>query len=202
MFNNIFVLHLLLPNIDAMKNLMSLTRSLTSNLLLKKLAQHTLVQTFCLSWFITLATQIKVPFYPVPMIMHDWAIMLVALLAARRVALGAVLLFLSYPVMGIPVFDVSGLALFLDPTAGYLVGFVLMTAIITTLKDRYSNGSFGVNLGIVMIGNVVLFAAGLSWLAYLMGWHIAIKVGLLPFVWINITKVLSAASVATYWRRA
>jgi len=107
---------------------------------------------------------------------------------------------LSYPVMGMPIFDVSGLALFLDPTAGYLAGFVLMTTIITTLKDRYSNGNFGVNLGIIMIGNVTLFAAGLSWLAYLMGWRMAIQVGLLPFVWINITKVLLAASVATYWK--
>ena len=180
---------------------MSLTRSLTNNLVLKKLAQHTIAQVFCLSWFIVLAAQIRVPFYPVPMVMHDWAIMLIALLATRRVAIGAVLLFLSYPVMGIPLFDVSGLALFLDPTAGYLIGFVLMTIVITTLRDRSSNKSFGAQLGIVMIGSVVLFAAGLSWLAYLMGWTVAIQVGLLPFVWINITKVLLAVSVATYWKQ-
>ena len=179
---------------------MSLTRSLASNLALKKLAQHTLVQTFCLSWFITLAAQIEVPFYPIPMTMEDWAIMLIALTAAPSVAIGATFLFLGYAVIGLPVLStgVTGLTLFFTPTAGFLAGFILMSATISMLKDRYSGSNFWVQLGIVLVGNVVLFAAGLGWLAYLMDWRVAIQVGLLPFLWINITKVLLATSVATY----
>ena len=186
-----------------MKQLVSLTKSLTSSLVLRKLAQHTLVQSFCLSWFIALAAQIKVPFYPVPMTMQDWAIMLIALTAAPSVAVRAVLLFLGYAVAGLPVLSsgVTGLTLFFTPTTGFLVGFILMSATISTLKERYPNGNFWVQLGIVLIGDVVLFAAGLSFLAYLIGWPMALQVGLLPFVWINLTKVLLAASVATYWRK-
>ena len=182
-----------------MKKLVPQIKSWTGVLLPTALGEYTLMQAFCLSWFIVLATQIKVPFYPVQMTMHDWAIMLVALLAARRVAIGAVLLFLSYPVMGLPVFDVSGFALFFDPTAGYLVGFILMTATIATLKERYPAGGFWTQLGIVFVGSVVLFTAGLSWLAYLMGWPMALQVGLLPFVGIQPMKVALAAALSVYW---
>ncbi|MEM9416916.1 MAG: biotin transporter BioY [Bacteroidota bacterium] len=161
--------------------------------------EYTLVQAFCLSWFLVLAAQIKVPFYPVQMTMHDWAIMLVALLAARRVAMGAVLLFLSYPVIGLPVFDVSGFALFFDPTAGYLIGFILMTTTVTTLKEHYPAGRFWTQLGIAFVGSVVLFTAGLSWLAYLMGWPMALQVGLLPFLGIQPMKIVLAAALSVYW---
>lgn len=182
---------------------MPLTRSLTSNLIFKSLTQYTLVQSFLLSWCITLAAQIKVPYYPIPMTMEDCIIMVIALTVAPSVAMGAIFLFLSYAIIGLPVLSsgATGLTILISPTAGFLVGFILMSVTIAVLKELCLSDSFWIQLWITMIGNIVLFSAGLSWLAYLMGWHMAVRIGLLPFVWINVTKVLLAASLATYWKR-
>lgn len=186
-----------------MKNLMIQTTSRIGALLPASLWKHILVQSFCMSWFIVLTAQIKVPFYPVPMTMEDWAIMFIALTAAPSVAVRATMLYLSYAAIGLPVLSsgVTGLALFSTPTAGFLVGFVLMSSTISIFKECYPNGNFWAQLGIVLVGNIVLFAAGLSWLSYLIGWPMALKVGLLPFVWVNLTKVLLATSMATYWKQ-
>jgi len=62
--------------------------------------QHASVQAFCASWFIVLAIQMAVPLYPIPMTIQRFAIALVALLATRRTAACAVLLYLTYGVIG------------------------------------------------------------------------------------------------------
>lgn len=162
--------------------------------------QHAFVQAFCASWFITLAAQIKVPFYPVPMTIEDWAIMLVALLATRRAVVGAVLLFLAYGVVGLPVLSsgATGLSMFLGPTAGYLVGFILMGVAIASLNERYPASSFWPRLGFVLLGNVLLFGLGVGFLAHLIGWKMAFQAGLLPFVWIQPTKAALAACLSVY----
>ena len=185
-----------------MQSLVSLNKSLTSASPRTKLWRHTLVQSFCLSWFIALTAQVKAPFYPIPMNLNDWTIMLIALLAARRVAVGAVLLYLSYATMGLPVLasEATGLSMFLGPTAGYLVGYILMSATIAARQAHYPTGKFWVQLGVVLVGNIVFFTAGLSWLAYLMGWQMALQVGLLPFVWIQSMKVALAAALSVYIR--
>lgn len=166
------------------------------------LREHTLVQSFCISWFIVLAAHIKVPFYPIPMIMNDWAIMLVALVAAPRTAVGAVLFFLGYGVVGLPVLSsgVVGLSMFTGPTAGYLAGFVFMSLAITLLKSLCTASGFWVQLGVVLLGNVLLFGLGVGFLAHLMGWKMAIQTGLLPFIWMQPAKAALAAALSVYWR--
>lgn len=182
---------------------MPLTKLLKTVLLLRKLVQNTLIQSFCLSWLIALSAQIKVPFYPVPMTMEDWAIMLIALTAPLSIAVGATVLYLSYAVMGLSVLSsgVTGFGLFFSPTAGFLAGFILMSTTIAALKGHLPNDNFWTQLSIVLVGNMILFSAGLSWLTCLMGWPMALQVGFLPFLWVNITKAFLAVSLATYWRK-
>ena len=165
-----------------------------------KVFQYAFVQAFCASWFIVLATQLRVPFYPVPMTLQSLAIMLIALLATRRVAIGAVLLYLAYGAVGLPVFasGTGGLASFVGPTAGYLVGFVLMSAVIASLAERYPESGFWMRLGFLLLGNVFLFAPGIGFLAHLIGWEKAFQAGFLPFVWALPTKAALAACLSVY----
>ena len=165
--------------------------------------QHAFVQAFCASWLIVFATQIKVPFYPAPTTMQSFTIMLVSLLAIRRTAVGAVLLYLTYGAIGIPVFanGVGGLSIFTGPTAGYLLGFIWMANAIAFLKQRYPDSRFRLLFGLLLLSNIIcLFVPGLCWLAYLLGWEKALQVGLLPFLLILPTKAALAAYLSVYIR--
>ena len=166
-----------------------------SSLLQAKVFQWVFVRALCASWLIALAAQVRVPFYPVPMTLEDGAIMLVALWAPWRVAVGAVLLFLGYGVVGLPVLSSGavGLAMFAGPTAGYLVGFVLMSGCIAGLRACYPTDSFWMRLGFVILGNVLLFVLGVGFLACLVGGAEALRLGFWPFAGTAVLKAVLAA---------
>src|SRR4051812_6595745 len=113
-----------------MKNLLQNTQTWIIALRKYKILNNALIHIFCASWLIALGAHIKVPFYPVPMTMHTFAIALIALLTPWSTSVSAVMLYLSYAAMGIPVLASgnSGISAFSGPTAGYLWGFILMSA--------------------------------------------------------------------------
>lgn len=167
-----------------------------------RVLQHVFVQTFGASWLIALATQIKVPLYPIPMTLQDFAIMLIALLTTRRIAVSAVLLYLSYGAIGLPVFasGVGGFSAFTGPTVGYLVGFVLMSGVIASLTQRYPTSGLGARFIFALLGNAALFVPGIGFLTHLFGWEVALKTGLLPFVFVLPIKAALAAYLSVYLR--
>ncbi|WP_292286996.1 biotin transporter BioY [Marivita sp.] len=117
---------------------------------------------------IAAATQVSVPFFPVPMTLQTLAILIVGLSFGARLGTATLLTYLGYGAMGLPVFanGMNGLA-FAGPTAGFLLGFVLMAWLAGLAADR------GIARGVV---STVLVALVLSMLLYLPGiaWPMAV----------------------------
>ena len=185
-----------------MENLFALTKTYLIALSKSRFFNNSLVHAFCASWLIALGAHITVPFYPVPMTMQTFVIALVALLAPWPTAMGATVLYLGYAAVGMPVLagGARGMAVLLGPTAGYLLGFVLMSGATAALTQRYQAQGVLARLGFALIGTLLLFGAGLTHLAHLFGWETAFKTGLLPFMLSEPTKLALAAYLSVFIR--
>ena len=152
------------------------------------------------SLLLTLSAKIQVPFWPVPMTMQTFAIMVLAAAFGARLGTGTVLLYLAEGAIGLPVFAGTpakgiGLAYMMGPTGGYLVGFLAAAMLIGWLAERGWDRSI-VRLGAAMFaGHVLVFAFGYAWLATLIGAEKAWTFGVAPFYAATLFKTALAALV-------
>lgn len=156
---------------------------------------HDLALTLSGSWLVALLSQIAIPLQPVPITGQTFGVLLVgAALGWRRGAL-ALLLYVLQGVAGLPVFagGASGVARLLGPTGGYLIGFVFAAALTGWLSERGWDRRFLSTLLAMALGNLVIYAFGLPWLAHIVGWERAITAGLLPFIPGDVLKAALAA---------
>ena len=117
---------------------------------------------------IALSAKVQVPFWPVPMTLQTLAIAGIAAAYGLRLGLVTILAYLAAGYMGAPVFagPAAGPLYFVGPTAGFLAGFVVLTAIVGYVADRVSSENVLALLFAMIIGDVILFALGFVWLAY------------------------------------
>ena len=81
------------------------------------------------SILLTISAKVKIPFYPVPMTMQTFVVLFLGLAFGYKVGVTAVFLYLLEGIAGLPVFSNSpekgvGIAYFVGPTMGYLIGFI------------------------------------------------------------------------------
>jgi biotin transport system substrate-specific component len=147
---------------------------------------------------------IRLPFTPVPVTGQTLGVLLVgASLGATRGG-ASLLLYLGEGAAGMPVFAEgrSGLdyLILADPlhaTGGYLWGFVVAAFVVGFLAQRGWDRSIGSALGAMFVGEIVIFACGLPWLAAALGvsGEEALTLGLYPFVLGECLKLAVAAGV-------
>jgi biotin transport system substrate-specific component len=142
---------------------------------------------------ITISAKIKIPFYPVPMTMQTFVILLIGITYGYKLGLATVSLYLLEGMIGLPVFASSpekgiGLIYFFGPTMGYLIGF---------LAAVYFSGLFKYNKGILNTFLKLTFSVsfiyilGLFWLGILIGWDKPLfKLGVEPFLLAEMFKIL------------
>tara|TARA_Y100000590_G_scaffold210745_1_gene238752 strand:+ start:2042 stop:2605 length:564 start_codon:yes stop_codon:yes gene_type:complete len=142
---------------------------------------------------ITISAKIKIPFYPVPMTMQTFVILLIGITLGYKVGLATVGLYLFEGIIGMPVFANSpekgiGLTYFLGPTMGYLIGFLISVYFAGLFK--YDKGI--VNTFIKLIFSVsFIYICGLIWLGTLIGWDKPIfELGAQPFLLAELFKIL------------
>ena len=78
---------------------------------------------------LTLSAKIHVPFYPVPMTMQTFAVLVIGMVFGWKLGGLIILAYLAEGAFGLPVFTGIpakgiGLAYMAGPTSGYLVGFL------------------------------------------------------------------------------
>ena len=150
------------------------------------------------SLLIAAASQIEVPFFPVPMTMQTFAVLLVGLLFGSRLGAAAVLVYLAEAAFGLPVLSGAGniATLFVKPaTAGYLVGFVGAAFVAGLIVERTAGRLWGV-VAAAVAGEVVLMSLGVAFLASMIGAESAFKFGFLPFILGDVLKIVLAVAVA------
>ncbi|WP_432448201.1 biotin transporter BioY [Aliiroseovarius marinus] len=145
------------------------------------------------------SSKFQVPFYPVPMTLQVAAIMLIAATYGLRLGTATFAAYLAAGAAGLPVFAGTpekgiGLAYMLGGTGGYLLGFLIATAIVGFVADRMHKLAI---IPAMLAGLAVVYALGLLWLAQfapdtttLLAW------GFTPFILGDLVKVAIAAVIA------
>jgi biotin transport system substrate-specific component len=158
------------------------------------------VLVVCGSLVIALCAQIAIG-YPVPKTGQTFAVLIVAALLGMRRGVLCILTYLAEGLLGLPVLaqGKAGLAVFLGPTGGYLVGFLLAAGLVGALCERTWDRRVSTTAVAMILGNLVIYACGLTWLVCLT--HLFAKplgggvlaVGLYPFLPGDALKTVLAA---------
>ena len=154
------------------------------------------------SFILILSAKIKVDIYPVPMTLQPLAVLMIAMLCGRFIAVSAVSLYLLQGMVGIPVFAYGGgLPYLLGPTGGFLFGFLFASIIIGELADRGWGKSLFKSVFSMLIGLLVIYICGVLQLSVLKGFDFAIINGLKPFIVGDLYKlVLAALLLPQIWK--
>lgn len=145
----------------------------------------------------------KVPFYPVPMTLQTFAIMLIAAAYGMRLGVATILLYLAEGALGLPVFSGTpergiGLAYMAGPTGGFLLSYIPAVALVGWLAERGFDRNPVKLFGAMLAGDAVVFAIGLAWLGAVIGWDKPVlALGLYPFVFGDLTKLALAAALVS-----
>tara|TARA_B110001450_G_C17509939_1_gene435953 strand:- start:44 stop:595 length:552 start_codon:yes stop_codon:yes gene_type:complete len=142
---------------------------------------------------LTISAKIKIPFYPVPMTMQTFVVLLLGLSFGYKIGLSAVGLYLLEGIVGLPVFSNSpergiGIIYFTGPTMGYLIGFLsaCYLASLVKLNDNF----FKIFIKLVLaVSTIYIF--GVMWLGTLIGWDKPIfSLGVAPFLLAETFKII------------
>jgi len=154
------------------------------------------VLTLAGSVLIALMAQLslRLPWTPVPITGQTLAVLLeAAALGARRGA-SAVALYLCMGATGMPVFALGGggIAHLLGPTGGYLLGFLGAAWLVGWLAEHGWDRRLPTTALALLLGNALIYAFGLPWLALFVGWSAVLPLGLFPFIIGDLFKLLLA----------
>jgi biotin transport system substrate-specific component len=156
------------------------------------------------SLVIAAASQISIPFTPVPFTLQTFAVLLVGMMYGWQLGTATILLYLMEGASGLPVFQgfSGGFSVLLGPTSGYLLGFLFITLLSGYLLQRGLAASF---ITTFLVGCIALFGTlilGAAVLASFIGLKAAIALGFTPFIGIEIAKALVASSIAPHFWQA
>ena len=165
-----------------------------------------LALAFAGSLLMTLSAKVQIPFWPVPMTMQTFVVLVLGMAYGWKLGAATMLMYLAEGAMGFPVFAGTpergiGLAYMTGPTGGYLVGFVAAAAACGWLAERGWDRSVGKVIIAMLLGHALILGMGAAWLATLMGWEKALQVGLMPFWAATLFKTALAVMVLPVaWR--
>ncbi|MCX2728035.1 biotin transporter BioY [Thermomicrobium sp. 4228-Ro] len=146
---------------------------------------------------------IPLPFTPVPITGQTFAVLLVGAALGSRRGAASMALYLAEGLAGLPVFagGKAGLAVLLGPTGGYLIGFIAAAFVTGWLAERgWDRRPLTTALAMVL-GNLVIYLFGVSWLAVFVGISKAPLLGMIPFLPGDLLKILlaTAALPGAWW---
>ena len=157
----------------------------------QKIVKYLLI-VFLGSLLLTISAKIKIPFYPVPMTMQTFVVVLMGITFGWRLGVATISLYLFEGIIGLPVFAGTpekgiGLVYFIGPTMGYLIGFLFATFFAGYLNLK--KNMFIVFLKLIFSVSII-YIFGILWLGTLIGWNKPIlELGLIPFLLAEIFKI-------------
>jgi len=157
-----------------------------------------LVGGFALAISLSARLALPLPGTPVPVTAQTFVVLLgAAVLGARRAGLGATA-YLALGLAGTPWFTATGGA-----TLGYIVGFVVAAVVVGRLAAATGTRSILGTAALMVLGNGVIYAFGVSFLALYLGLGAgeALTLGAVPFLLGDAVKVaVAAALLPASWR--
>tara|TARA_B100000941_G_C28361364_1_gene477194 strand:- start:260 stop:811 length:552 start_codon:yes stop_codon:yes gene_type:complete len=147
------------------------------------------------SIFLAISSKVKIPFYPVPMTMQTLVVLLIGICFGWKLGIATISLYIFEGVIGLPVFSGTpekgvGLAYFMGPTMGYLIGFIIAGYLAG--RFIYDNNYF-LNFLKLTFAVSFIYIFGMLWLGTLIGWDKPIfELGARPFLLAEVLKILIA----------
>ena len=162
--------------------------------------------------FIALLAQISIPVpgSPVPVTGQTLAVLLIGTTYGARLGFITFASYLLAGIAGAPIFAHSatsanhGIARLTGATGGYLVGMLVASLLLGYLADRKADQKFKTSFPALLLGDVVIFALGLTWLhtSLDMTWAQTFKAGFTPFILGEALKIaITATSLPLVWRK-
>ena len=155
---------------------------------------------------LTLAAKLQIPFWPVPLTMQTFVVLVIGMAFGWKLGAATVLVYLAEGALGLPVFAGTpergiGLAYMSGPTGGYLAGFVAGAALCGFLAERGWDRSPWRTAVAMTLGHLLILALGWAWLAHLAGPQKAYAAGVAPFYVATVVKTaLAVAVLPAVWR--
>ncbi len=162
--------------------------------------------------FVGLSAQIYfyLPWNPaVPLTLQTFAVVLSAAALGSIRGVLAMLLYAVAGVVGVPWFA-QGSSGYAAPSFGYIIGFIVAAFVVGRIAESGATRTFWRSMGLMIVGNVIIYAIGATWLKYNLGvpWFgaesawaygvrdflvgdvikIAAAAGLLPLTWRGLRK--------------
>ena len=150
---------------------------------------------------LTVSAKLKIPFYPVPMTMQTFMVLVIGMAFGWRLGAATLFAYLAAGAMGLPVFAGTpekglGLVYMTGPTGGYLLGFLLGAIATGFLAERGWDRRASTTFLAMLVGNIVIYVPGLMWLGAVLGWEKPIiEWGLTPFLLGDLAKIALAMLV-------
>ena len=178
--------------------------------LIKNISSSKMVKTIFLAFIgsilLAISSKIKIPFYPVPMTMQTFVVVLIGLVYGWKLGVFTVTLYLFEGVIGLPVFAGTpekgiGLVYFTGPTMGYLIGFLLAVFISGYFFPKIKNSGQNVDslfgkliisakLFMLFVASMLsIYILGIIWLSNFVGWDKVLVLGVYPFLLAEIFKI-------------
>ncbi len=174
-----------------------LPRTLVANVLL--------VTAFALLTWVAAQIVIPVPGTPVPITGQTFAVLLSGAALGKWLGSASQLLYLSLGALGLPFYAEGGggWEAATGATAGYLLGFIAAAWVVGFLAERQQDRKVSTAIPAFLAGNAVIYACGVTWLAYYLevSWQEAATLGLVPFIIGDLLKiVLAGLLLPAAWR--
>ena len=142
---------------------------------------------------LTLSAKISVPFFPVPMTLQTFAILMICASGGLHLGISTIATYLVLGAMGVPVFaSGAGIAYILGPTGGYLLGFLVAAFLIGVGVRHGYDKKLLPCLAIMAAAVGTIYLCGWLWLGNIIGYEKAWIVGILPFIAGDVLKTFLA----------
>ena len=165
--------------------------------LTKQISQSQIIKLLAIIFFgsilLAISAKVKIPFYPVPMTMQTFIVLLLGVSFGYKIGLATIILYLMEGIIGLPVFSNSpergvGFAYFTGPTMGYLIGFLSACFLASFVKK---NDNYFVIFLKLILSVSTIYILGVLWLGTIIGWDKPIlSLGVYPFLLAEIFKIL------------
>jgi len=138
-----------------------------------------------------ISAQFKIEIGAVPITMQTFVVLLSGILLGSKKGAASQATYLFMGLSGLPWFARGGgLAYFLSPTFGYILGFVLAAFLTGLLVEKGWGKNIGTMISTLLVGEGAIYSLGLLWLYPFVGPEKLLIVGLYPFVVGEFLKLL------------
>jgi biotin transport system substrate-specific component len=145
---------------------------------------------------------IPLPFTPVPLTLQTFAVLLVGAALGSWRGMASMVVYAAAGTAGVPWFS-GGSSGWGGASFGYILGFILAAGIVGKLAESGATRTPMRTAGLMVLGNVVIYAVGVTYLKFAIdaSWATALSLGMVPFLLGDALKIALAAGLfPTTWR--